>query len=184
MAHATAKLTGAWTLTFELRRSAEEDLLCPTLQRRILRLIKLGCFYAVGGGPVCSSMSRAIRPAVRSASHPEGLPQCRPSMAEKVRQGNELSSFMAACVEAANKAGSDHWTENPLTSFLWKQPAWVAIQAAGDSENGPRQGPFVADYCRFGTRWRKRTRIETSLALKGQKLLCSCKAPHQRLIWI
>ena len=181
VARAVSKLTGAWVLTFELRRSAEENLLDPKLQARILLLINKGAFYAVGGGPICSSMSRAVRPPVRSSEYPEGLPECRDAMLEKVSQGNEHARFTAACVRAAIGVGCDHWTENPHTSFLWKQPAWAALLAEGLAEEGRRHGAFVTDYCRFGTKWRKRTRIYTSLALKGQKLLCSCTCEHQRL---
>ena len=179
VARATARLTGVWVLTFELRRSADENLLCPALQRRILHLI--GAFYAVGGGPVCSSMSRAIRPPVRSSEEPEGVTGCRPTMVEKVEQGNGHAKFMAACVREAITVGCDHWTENPHTSFLWKQPAWESILEEGAASAGQDHGPFVTDYCRFGARWRKRTRIYTSLGLKNQRLLCCCKVPHLRL---
>ena len=155
--------------------------MCKSLQARIVTLIERKAFYATGGGPVCSSMSRAVRPPVRSTAFPEGLPDCRPAMREKVSQGNEHASFMLTCVRAAIKAGCDHWPENPHTSFLWKLPLWASLLSEGVAEGNLHHGAFVTDYCRFGTRWRKRTKIYTSLALKGQKLLCTCKSEHQRL---
>ena len=173
--------TQRWVLTFELRRSADENLLHKPLQQRIIELIRRRAFHAIGGGLICSSMSRAVRPAVRSAQYPEGMPDCRETMRLKVAQGNEHSTFMASCVTAAVEAGCDHWTENPHTSFLWKQPPWEALLETGSATAGRLHDSFVTDYCRFGTKWLKRTKIYSSLGFKGQKLLCRCKGPHQRL---
>ena len=164
VARALARRSGCWVLTYELQRDASEDLLDPECQARILSLIGAGAFYCVGGGPVCSSMSRAIRPPVRSAEHPTGLPGCRATMEEKVLAGNKHASFSAAVVQTAAANGTEFWMENPATSFLWLQPAWRELLV-----------------CRCGAPWRKRTRIYTSTSLGAQRLLCQCSRPHQRL---
>ena len=94
-ARALARRSGCWVLTFELHRDASENLLDAACQAKVLELIAGGAFYCVGGGPVCSSMSRAIRPPVRSAAHPAGLPDCRPAMRAKVEEGNRHAAFAA-----------------------------------------------------------------------------------------
>ena len=48
-----------------------------------------------------------------------------------------------------------------------KQPSWAALLAQGVAEGGRRHGAFVTDYYRFWSKWRKRTRIYTSLPLNG-----------------
>ncbi|CAE7868529.1 ANK3 [Symbiodinium sp. KB8] len=121
------------------------DLLEPGCQSKILALVEAGAFYyCVGGGPVCSSMSRAIRPPVRSAAHPTGLPDCRATMEDKVLAGNKHASFTASVVRAAAAQRSDFWIENPAASFLWLQPAWR--QLLGDED--PPGRFFVLDCCR------------------------------------
>ena len=74
VARALAKRARVWVLTFELNRDAAEDLLSETVQAKIIELIKMKAFLAVGGGPVCTSMSRAVRPPVRSREYWGGLP--------------------------------------------------------------------------------------------------------------
>ena len=177
VARAVARRTGCWVLTFELCRDASEDLLDAGCQARILELVTAGAFYCVGGGPVCCSMSRAIRPPVRSATHPAGIPECRLAMQEKVRKGNQHAAFAAAVVQAAAGNDTDFWIENPATSFLWQQPVWRELV-----EDAKAPGKFfLLDFCRCGSPWRKRTRVYTSTALGGQQLLCNCAGPHQRL---
>ncbi|CAE7735652.1 unnamed protein product, partial [Symbiodinium necroappetens] len=153
------------------------DLLEPDCQSKILALIKAGAFYCVGGGPVCSSMSRAIRPPVRSAAHPTGLPDRRATLEDKVLAGNKHASFTAAVVRTAAAHDTDFWIENPAASFLWLQPAWKELLDDAD----PPGRCFLLDCCRCGAPWRKRTRIYTSTSLGGQRLLCQCPGPHQRL---
>ena len=162
-------------LTFELRRDAEEDLLQLRLQRRLLRLLAEGAFLGAQGGPVCTSMSRAVRPPVRSRTFPAGLPDCCPTMQAAVKAGNHHSNFAAKIARIAHAAGKSFWIENPRTSFLWLQTEWKrnASQKVG--------APFVTDYCRFGMPWRKRTTFWTNTSLQGQRLLCVCGPRHRHL---
>lgn len=43
-----------WSLTFDLPRTPNEDLDDPVFRRKLLNLIRLGCFIGVGGGPRCA----------------------------------------------------------------------------------------------------------------------------------
>ena len=178
VARAAANASGLWVLSFDLCRGADENLLHRPLQERILTLIKAGAFRGLGGGPVCSSFSKAIRPPVRSKAWPLGLPDLRSSMAGRVKDGNALSEFMCDAVEAGLERGIPAWAENPHGSYLWHTPRWKALLA----KHG-QAGMLVVDYCRFGTPWRKRTRIFCPGAegLGGQRVLCQDGRDHVRL---
>lgn len=66
VARSLASTFGCWVLSIDWDHGADEDLLAPDLQRRLLRLLELGAFVGVGAAPDCSSFSRAVTPAVRS----------------------------------------------------------------------------------------------------------------------
>eukprot|EP00439_Symbiodinium_sp_Y106_P034509 s3508_g4.t1 len=123
VARATASRSGCWVLTFEICRSAAEDLCDLELRRRILDLIGSGAFYCCGAGPTCSSMSRAVRPPVRSAAYPAGFPDCREAMRAKVQDGNAHAEFTAAVVRRARASGTDFWVESSLTEPLFSGSA-------------------------------------------------------------
>ena len=167
-ARAASSASGSWCLTFDVGHAAGEDLLDIGLQKRILTLIKAGAFRGLGGGPICSSFSRAVRPPVRSKAFPLGLPSFRESMKDKVESGNAHASFMCDAVEAGLEVGIPSWAENPHGSYLWDTPRWRALL----DKFGPA-GVLVVDYCRFGTPWRKRTRIFSPgvHGLGGQQLV-------------
>lgn len=171
-ARAQAKTSGRWVLTFDLKHSPEEDLLNPSLQRRLEDLCRLGAFLSLGAGPVCASFSRAVRPAVRSKSCPEGLPDLSYNMTEKVAIGNAMSTWLCSLLRICLDRQMAFWIENPALSFLWSQPCWVQLI----SER--KLGAFVTDYCRWGTPWRKRTKFLMSGELAGKKLLCQCRRKH------
>jgi hypothetical protein len=80
-----------------------------------------------------------------------------------------LSQFFSLCVSL----GLPVWTENPLSSWLWKQPEWIT-SAALESV-----AAFRTDFCRWGTPWRKRTLFLTNIpTLKNTSVMCTCTEPH------
>ena len=87
-----------WLLTFELKRSQQEDLLNVGLQNEFFRLLELGAFESVGMAPVCASFSRAVAPAVRTASKPRGLPGLTVTMRRKVLDGNHMVALFQSTV--------------------------------------------------------------------------------------
>ena len=103
-----------------------------SVQQHIAAMVDAGCFLSAQSqaGPVCSSFSRAVRPAVRSAEKPEGIDVMTEAMAKKVAIGNAMAQWLARLVRKFCLAGLP--IENPAGpagSFLWLQPAWVALQA-------------------------------------------------------
>ena len=164
-----------FVLTFEWNRSTEEDLLHPEVRERILRLLRLRAFSTFGAAPICSSFSRAVTPPVRSMCYPRGKPGLRPSMRLKVSQGNSHSDFVCDCLEAGSEVELIYFVENPDTSWWWWQKRWGAYRSPQSDRI------FRCCFCRFGTRWRKATRIATNTALAGKTMWCQCKRQHVRL---
>ena len=178
VAKEVVKLSGTWCLTFDWSHSASEDLLAPELRGRILELMKRGAFLGAGGGPTCSSFSRAIRPPVRSLQSPLGLPDARETMLKKIEEGNSHADFMAEVVEGALAMEIPAWTENPSGSYLWHTPRWSRL-----SKDYEPEASLIVDYCRFGTPWRKRTRVFAPGpgSLGGQRVLCAGGHEHVKL---
>ena len=170
-----ARKTGRWVLTYDILHSPQENLLDELVQAHILKMLRAGCFLSLTAGPVCSSFSRAVRPPVRSASLPAGLPTMTANMKVKVEIGNAMSLWLAGLVQEAIAANLPFWIENPAGSFLWLQREWLNLI----EEHGI--GSFYTDYCRWGTPWRKRTRFLGSFTAAGLKFYCNCLVPHVRL---
>lgn len=164
-------------LTYDILHSpSSEDLLDVSVQQHIAAMVDAGCFLSAQAqaGPVCSSFSRAVRPAVRSAEKPEGIDVMTEAMAKKVAIGNAMAQWLAELVRKFCLAGLP--IENPAGSFLWLQPAWVALQAEFGLQS------FLIDYCRWGTAWRKRAKFLGRFQKAGVRLLCLCKSRHVRLV--
>ena len=125
--------------------------------------------------PICASMSRAITPPVRSRRWPKGVPHMPGSMKQKVKEGNIHAQFCLSLMLAiANRWA--FWCENPDKSFIWLQRGWQDFLLPSSLD------VFRLSYCRFGTSWRKDTRVATNTALAGLRMLCKCGSRgHQRL---
>ena len=168
-----------WVLSFEITRSATENVLLPENKEKILRLIQLGAVRCVGSALVCRSFSAAVTPAVRSPRFPRGVPWMSKNMKVKVAEGNEMSDFQAEVQSECLKSERPvyFWVENPDSSYLWRQPKFRRRYRDPDSKHVMR-----VDYCRFGTPWRKRTRVGTNVPqLMGLRMLCKCQKPHLQL---
>ena len=165
-----------WVLTFDIKRGESEDLLDKKNQKLIFTLLKLGAFRSAGMAPVCASFSRAVTPAVRSRRFPRGLPVMSLNMKLKVRIGNALADLCREVWSFCLENFIAFFCENPDGSFMWALRGWERFASAQSGE------VFRLSFCRFGTRWRKNTRVATNTALCGLRMLCSCGSrPHQRL---
>ena len=165
----------AWVLTFDLAHGPEQDLLDRNLQARLFRLIQLGAFVLVCGGPPCSSLSVAVTPPIRTKLYPRGVPWAPTKMKHKILIGNALASFTAKCAWLAHPAVL-FWVENPRSSWLWKLRPFLRLSQK------PGVGFWRVDYCRYGTLWKKPTSVLTNIdQLVGRSTLCSCPGPHLNL---
>lgn len=164
-----------WVLTYEWNHSAAEDLLKPEVRGVILRLLELDAFLTMMAAPICCSFSVAVTPPVRSKRFPRGLPGLRLTMRQKVRDGNSHSDFLADLITLCERKCVGYAVENPDTSWLWRQRRWRRFRSS-------RSGRiFRCCFCRFGTPWRKGTRIATNTRLGGVRMMCRCTRSHQQL---
>lgn len=167
---------GHWSLCVDLAHGPNEDVMDPVLQNQLELLVGLGVFYGAGGGPVCTSFSTAITPPVRSTAAPYGLETVSDKMRVKIEEGNRMAiwffSFLEYCLERKLRI----WMENPATSFMFRLPEWQSLL-----QRWPSVQAWLVDYCRYGTRWRKRTKFYTDGPLGGRRDLCRCGKPHQLL---
>ena len=167
---------GHWSLCVDLAHGPNEDVMDPVLQSQLELLVGLGVFYGAGGGPVCTSFSTAITPPVRSTAAPYGLETVSDKMRVKIEEGNRMAiwffSFLEYCLERKLRI----WMENPATSFMFRLPEWQSLL-----QRWPSVQAWLVDYCRYGTRWRKRTKFYTDGPLGGRRDLCRCGKPHQLL---
>lgn len=166
-----------WTLTFDIEHSAKEDLSDKLLQHKLERLLQLGAFCGWGAAPVCSSFSTAITPPVRSINEPWGLSTASPGMKEKMQAGNRSAMWLLQMMKISLLLGIHFWLENPDLSWLFRLPPWKRFV----EKHSEKIGFWRLDYCRYGTRWRKRTRILTSSVLKGHRTFCLGCASHLKL---
>ena len=165
-----------WVLTFEIKRSPKEDLTTTTVKDKILSLIKLRAVRLCGSAIVCSSFSMAVTPPVRNNQFPRGVPWMSSGMREKVALGNGMGDYQAAVHHECELSDVRFWTENPDSSHLWRQRKHKKFKSPCSDL------VCRVDMCRFGTRWRKRTRIATDLkSLGGVRMFCRCADGHTQL---
>ena len=170
-----SKRFNTWVLTFDFCHGEDQDLLDETLQQRLFALISANAFWCIGAAPECASFSRAVNPAVRDREHPEGLTGLTANMAIKVERGNRHAAFVLAVLTLAASLDITYWAENPDGSFLWLQRDWLKSGLCSFRNS------YRFDMCRFGTIWRKRTRICTNSCLAGVRHLCLGGHSHQQL---
>ena len=161
-----------WILVYDIERGPGQDLLQQEVRDVIRKLLMLGAFSTLGAAPICSSFSVAVTPPVRSSQFPRGLPGLRRNIRVKVQQGNSHNDFVYELVVIAEGMSVYYWIENPDTSWWWRQKKWRRFR----STLSPHI--FRCCFCRFGTRWKKPTRIATNTKIRGLKLWCTCRTPH------
>ncbi|CAE7837456.1 DNAJ1, partial [Symbiodinium sp. CCMP2592] len=118
---------------------------CPDFDEnaeKVLCLLSRGAFLAVGAAPVISTFSKACVPRVRSSTAVQGSEHLAPSMHQK-----DLT----------------YWFDCPDSSWWWRMAGWEAEAKPSSA------GTWRVDMCRFGSRWRKRTRIATNTSLQGAR---------------
>ena len=169
------KMGAPWVLTFDWNRSSTENLLDRELQMKLVEMLKEGCFLSVGAAPICASFSIAVTPPVRSSKYPRGIPGLRQTMRQKVSEGNAHSDFLRDLIGLSEELCIPYFVENPDSSWWWRQRKWKRWR---HSDSGDL---FRFCFCRFGTLWKKPTRIATSTKLRGVRMMCKCKKNHVQL---
>lgn len=129
-----------WALTFDYAHDTSQNLLLSTVQHRILRLIRSGCFFAIGMAPECASFSRAVTPAVRTYDCPWGLEDISENMQKKVAIGNLHADFVLRVAMLCKRLHLPYWIENSDgLSFGYYPVSWqlalVELKPAIDATN-------------------------------------------------
>ena len=176
VAKAIVELGSVWAITFEIHDHPGQDLKDSHNRDLVKRLILTGAVFGLGAAMFSSSLSRAIRPCVRSSHFPTGLPEGLVRMKGKIEEDNDHADWLATMVTLACEKGICFWAEHPDSSFLWLLPSWQSLGA------GNRAQVLRIDFCRLAACWRKRTRVLTSTHLAGQHLFCTRDHEHVRLL--
>ena len=142
----------------------------PSAKALLLQLTERGAFQAVFATPPGSSFSRARQPVLRKPTCVHGLKLRDPWQVEKVEKESALNAWVAELRICCQGSRVGYAVECPDTSM----PGWEAERPASS------ESVWRLDFCRFGTPWRKRTRVATNTALRGARFLC-CKQDHFRL---
>ena len=164
------------------------DVTDPAVAAVIFGWIKSGCVLGIWLATPCTSWSRARRgPAnsswgpIRSNHFIYGLPNISFKDQQKVKVGNQTMSFSTSTIRLAIHHKVPVFLENPHSSMLWLAPPLVKLIGH------PSSRAFLCDFCQFGARWRKRTRIQAwfsqdSITLNqichGRNGICSRTGKH------
>ncbi len=171
------KLTGVWVLCFDIIYGAEQDLSCEALRADLTFLVKHRVFFGFGAAPVCRSFSVAVTPPIRSNLFPYGVPGVSETVRERLLDGNSTAVWLILLIETAMTHDTHFWIENPAMSWLFRLPEFLELIL----RLREKVGFWVADYCRFGRRWRKRTKFLTSCPIRGYRTLCKGCKEHIKL---
>lgn len=105
--------------------------------------------------PPCSSFSpaRDRTRVVRSRDFPYGLPDLPAHEQVKVDVGNNCVKSALKIISWLDKRNIRWIPENPRSSKTWYLPEMVKLMQSSHVIDN------VADFCQYGTAWRKRTRF-------------------------
>jgi len=135
------------------------------------RAIARGAFNVIIAMPSCATFSTAIAPPVRTRTHPEGRLDLPSGWRRKIGRGNALAAGLGQLLAEAAQVKVPAVVIHPRSSWLWQQAQLRAHLYKEDC--------YDIDVCRFGAKWRKTTRVGTTIpTLRGTPLRCCCEQPH------
>ena len=152
-----ARYLGVEARTWDVSAGPAFDLTAPTTQRQVRQDISRGRLVAGMLAPPCGSFGPAgnRRHPIRSGEYPWGKPSEELSEREQLRivEGNKTLKAALSIIGMLHRAKRPWIFEHPHASFAFKTPEMLRLAAA------PRVHFRVLDQCRFGAKWRKRTRL-------------------------
>ena len=122
---------------------------------------------------------------LRSSAAPWGVEGLPAHQQANIIAGNIFLRFSMSLLAICRRLHIIAVMENPHTSMIWHNP--LVVKARGWRE----AREFVVDFCRYGTPWRKRTRLlalhcdlsASSVRCEGVRGCCSeTQRPHERLM--
>ena len=182
------KKRGFPVVSIDICDDSRLDVLDPSVVAVIDGWIKSKCVLGIWLATPCTSWSRARHGPINSSWGPIRSNQCIYGFKNlsdkdysKVTIGNKTMRFTAHIILNCIHFKTPCFLENPATSMLWLAPPIVKVCSHDSSRS------FVCDFCQYGARWRKRTRIQgwfvqdhTSLTYlcQGRKGICSRSLVH------
>ena len=142
---------GAPSRSYERGDDPLEDCMHPQLDRDLDAKIDRDEVLMIWMGLVCSTWSLAARGLYRGLGHLWGKPDLTPAQQARVLDGNRQARWGVRRFLACARRGVACAIENPLSSYLWKTPAFRKLLARFPS--------VVVHYCAFGCQYRKPTQI-------------------------
>ena len=138
---------------FEKMHGGHGDVTRLHVLKQIRQCAVLGSLSGAMLAPPCTTCSRALNWTghLRSKEHPWGLPALRGDRSRKVEEANKVIRAIITIIRICDQYRIPWIVENPLGSALWWIPFFVILLQRKHVQW------TVADYCRFGRRWRKRT---------------------------
>lgn len=143
------------TREWELLHGENHDLTSLAVLSKVKQDIQHGKVLAAMLAPPCSSFSiaRDRTMVVRSPAFPWGLPDLPQHELAKVNIGNACFRSAFKLIHTLDRVGIPWILENPHSSKCWYLPPMRRLL---DSHHTL---VAVVDFCQYGTKWRKRTRL-------------------------
>ena len=141
--------------SWELEHGPQFDLTRASVQRQIRSDARRGKICGAMLGPPCTSFSvaRDRTRVIRDRDHPWGRSDVPPADLERLRIGNECMRAALNLIRCFQSCKIPWVLEHPATSKAWYLPEIRKLQSDVDVHL------LVTDFCQWGTRWRKRTRL-------------------------
>ena len=144
---------GYAVVSLDIRNGALEDHLHPAFWGVIRGWLQGGVIIGVWLGTPCTTWSRALRRPLRSIEAPMGLEDLSPSELSRLQVGNDTFRLSVRVLDTCVRLGIPAYLENPSASIMWHAPLLEPLLQRPDCY------VHILDMCRFGTPWRKRTKI-------------------------
>lgn len=155
------------------------DILNHDVAAVIFGWIKSGSVLGIWLATPRTSWSRARHgPAnsswgpIRTSQHIYGIPGLSPEDVNKVRVGNQTMRFTANVIRIACHHHVPTFLESSCNSMLWLAPPLLSLCGRDCSRS------LICDFCQYGTRWRKRTRIQGWFVQPSAELTHTCSGRH------
>ena len=162
-------------ISIDINLDPRFDVLDPQVAKIILGWIRSRCVLGVWVATPNISWSRARHgplgsswDPMRTNSHIFGVPNLGVNDQEKVRIGNHTMKFTAQIITSCVHQRTPCFLENPNHSMMWLAPPIKHLCAHRVSRS------FVCDFCQYGARWRKRTRIQSWFGCGDSDLSRQC----------
>lgn len=151
------------------------NLCSPCIQNLILGWIRSRCILGVWLATPCPTWSRARHGPIgsgwgplRDSQHLFGLPGLNVGDRSKIRLGNMTARFSFRVIDACRQTMVPCLFENPVNSMIWLIPRLSALCSVDCSRL------YSCDFCQFGAKWRKRTRVQGWHIQDSELLQCKC----------